>query len=151
YCLVGFENFDIRLLKVFDALMAEGNVTRAAARLHLTQSAISQALGKLRHAFGDPLFVRSGSRMKPTEKAATMAQPIRQALETISLVLEGRLAFDPAKSRRSFRVTTTDLLAAIVLPRLAAHLMKAAPHVRIISSAANPDRGLDLIREGRID
>lgn len=131
--------------------MAEGNVTRAAMRLHLTQSATSQALAKLRDAFGDPLFVRSGQAMKPTARAAAMAQPIRGALETMWSALEGSLAFDPAKSRRSFRIATTDYLSAIVLPRLVSRVAQTAPGIKLITSSVSPDRGLDYIREGRID
>lgn len=148
---MGINNFDIRLLRVFDALMVEGNVTRAAQRLHLTQSATSQALAKLRDAFGDPLFVRSGQAMKPTAKAVAMAQPIRQALETMWSALEGSLVFDPARSRRSFRIASTDYLSTILLPRLAARVAQGAPGTRLITTSVSPDRGLDYIRDGRID
>lgn len=143
--------FDLRLLRVFDALMAEGNVTRAAARLNLTQSATSQALAKLRSALGDPLFVRSGQAMHPTAKAVAMAVPVREALELITGALSVSQAFEPATSRRVFRVAATDHALMLFLPGLARRVAGQAPGVQLITSAVSPDRGLEYIREGRID
>lgn len=145
------QNFDLRLLRVFDALILEGNVTKAAMRLHLTQSAISQALAKLRAAFGDPLFVRTGSSMQPTARAIAMSAPIRQALESIGSALEGSLVFHPEKARRSFRIATTDYLSAILLPGLVSRISADAPGINLVATSVSPDRGLDYIREGRID
>lgn len=71
---------DLNLLTVFDMLMQERNVTRAAERLHLSQSTVSHALGRLRQALDDPLFVMSRREMMPTERAKALASPVRQAL-----------------------------------------------------------------------
>ncbi|EPC3545060.1 LysR family transcriptional regulator, partial [Aeromonas hydrophila] len=71
---------DLNLLTVFDMLMQERNVTRAAERLHLSQSTVSHALGRLRTALDDPLFVMSRREMMPTERAKALAGPVRQAL-----------------------------------------------------------------------
>ena len=148
---MNLRNFDLRLLRVFDALMEEGNVTRAASRLNLTQSATSQALAKLRSALGDPLFVRSGQGMHPTAKAAAMAAPVREALELISTAVSASQAFDPKTSRRAFRVGATDHALMLFLPGLAKRVASSAPGVQLITTAVSPDRGLDYIREGRID
>jgi len=148
---MNLRNFDLRLLRVFDALMAEGNVTRAAARLNLTQSATSQSLGKLRTALGDPLFVRVGQAMHPTAKAAAMADPVREALELISSAVNASQAFDPKTSRRAFRVAATDHALLLFLPGLAKRVAAQAPGLQLITTAVSPDRGLDYIRENRID
>jgi DNA-binding transcriptional LysR family regulator len=143
--------FDLRLLTVFDALMAESNVTHAAARLHLTQSAVSQSLAKLRAALGDPLFVRTGHVMEPTAKARAMAGPIRQALETINATLDTSLAFDSTRSRRSFRIATTDYGLIVLLPKLARSVSEHSRDIELIFSSVQLNRGAELIREGSID
>jgi DNA-binding transcriptional LysR family regulator len=148
---VNLGNFDLRLLRVFDALMSEGNVTRAAARLALTQSATSQALAKLRSAFGDPLFVRSGQVMRPTAKAAAIAAPVREALELIAATLISSQVFDPGTSRRTFRVAATDHALMLFLPGLAKRAAALAPGIQIVTSTMSPDRGLEYVRDGRID
>lgn len=145
------QTFDLRLLRVFDALMVERSVTQAAARLHLTQSAVSQALAKLRDAFADPLLVRSGHSMVPTAKALAMEAPLRQALETMSATLHAGVAFDPATSRRSFRVATTDYTLMELLPRLAKRVLERAPGIELNFASVNLDRGFESIRDGRID
>jgi DNA-binding transcriptional LysR family regulator len=144
-------NFDLRLLRVFDAILAEGNVTRAAARLALTQSATSQALAKLRSAFGDPLFVRSGPSMHPTAKAVAMAAPVRQALELIAETLTSSQAFDAKASRLTFRVAATDHALVLFLPELARRVAALAPGIQLVTTTVSPDRGLEYIRDGRID
>ena len=143
--------FDLRLLRVFDALMMDRNVTLAAARLHLSQSAVSQALAKLRAALGDPLFVRTGHVMAPTAKALAMSVPIRQALETLSATLDTSLVFDPLQSRRSFRIATTDYSLMVLLPKLAKLVAAHARNVELIFSSVNLSRGAESIREGSID
>jgi DNA-binding transcriptional LysR family regulator len=135
--------FDLRLLTVFDVLMAESNVTHAAARLHLTQSAVSQSLAKLRSALGDPLFVRTGHVMEPTAKARAIAGPIRQALETITATLDTSLAFDAARSRRSFRIATTDYGLIVLLPKLAKSLSEHSRYIELIFSAVQLNRGAE--------
>ena len=143
--------FDLRLLRVFDALIAERNVTLAAGRLHLSQSAVSQALAKLRAAMGDPLFVRKGHSMEPTAKALAVAVPIRQALDTISGALDLSLSFDTANSRRSFRIATTDHALMVLLPSLAKKVSERAPSVDLVIAYVNLDRGMESIRDGSID
>ncbi len=148
---MNLRNFDLRLLRVFDALMVEGNVTRAAARLNLTQSATSQALAKLRIALGDPLFVRTGQAMHPTAKAAAMAAPVRAALELISTAVRSSQVFDPKTARLAFRIAATDYALLLLLPSLAKRIATLAPGVQLITTALSPDRGLEYIRDGRID
>src|SRR5437870_5522427 len=80
-------DLDLNLLRVFDAVLREGSVTAAAARLALTQPAVSNALGRLRALFGDPLFVRTARGMEPTPFARGVAEPVRQALALLDTAL----------------------------------------------------------------
>lgn len=148
---MNFEDFDLRLLKVFDALSAEGSVTRAAARLHMTQSATSQALAKLRKTVGDPLFVKVGRSMNPTAKAVAMCGPIRQSLQMISSALDDSITFDPMRTRQRFRIATTDHILTILLPSLAKRIEATALAVQLIAASIDLDRGFDQLREGQID
>ena len=91
---------DLNLLNVFDMLMQERNVTRAAERLHLSQSTVSHALGRLRQALDDPLFVMSRREMMPTERAKALAGPVRQALAMLEQGLRQAKGFDPASAQR---------------------------------------------------
>src|SRR3954465_3035390 len=81
--VLSFRTLDLNLLKVFEALMTEGSVTRAANALLMTQPAVSNALARLRDALGDPLFVRSGTGIRPTQRAVVLWEPIGEALETL--------------------------------------------------------------------
>lgn len=131
--------------------MKESNVTEAAARLHMTQSAVSQALAKMRIAVGDPLFVRVGNAMAPTAKALAMALPLQQALELTRATLDASVGFDAGKSQRVFRIATTDYTLMELLPRLAKMIELRAPGIDLVVSSVNLDRGFDSLRQDRID
>lgn len=105
---------DLNLLVVLDALLAERHLSRAAARLNMSQPAVSHALARLRHLLGDPLFRREGGRMVPTLRAQALAPPLAEALAQIRSVL-GPDAFDPA-APHVFRLTMSDYGAGLVLP-----------------------------------
>ncbi|MEM7569495.1 MAG: LysR family transcriptional regulator [Pseudomonadota bacterium] len=121
---------DLNLLKVFDAVMREGNVTRAADRLGLTQPAVSNAVGRLRGQLKDDLFLRGPGGMHPTPRAEELAGPIRHILSMLEDTLDDA-AFDPETSRRTFRLVAVDLGTSVLLARLAAYLGKHAPGVNI--------------------
>jgi len=120
---------DLNLLVLLDALLAERNVTRAARRVGLTQSAASHALARLRDHFGDPLLVKAGGRMVLTARARQLEAPIRDALEALDGALRGARAFEPRRARRTFTIAMTDYLGAIMLPPLYARIAGAAPGV----------------------
>jgi DNA-binding transcriptional LysR family regulator len=128
---ISIKNLNLNLLLVLDALNREQNVTRAAKRLGLTQSAVSNSLGQLRLALGDPLFVRARRGVVPTERAQALAGPVRQALAIVESALEGTGAFDPRKSSRSFVIAASDYTEYVLLPALLRHLEREAPGVRI--------------------
>jgi DNA-binding transcriptional LysR family regulator len=100
---VNVQDIDLNLLRVFDAVLQARGVTPAAARLGLTQPAVSNALARLRALFGDPLFLRTPGGMDATPFARELAEPVRQALALLESALAHGPGFDPATSSRAFR------------------------------------------------
>ena len=144
-------SIDLNLLAVFDAIAAEGNLTRAAKKLGISQPAMSNALARLREALDDPLFVRTGRGMECTPRAKLMAEPIRQALDLMQNSLRADSAFDFASSRRTFTVAVEDYGEAVVMPRFMEWLNRAAPGVRV---RIRPESGSALqaeMKSGGID
>ncbi|HEX5184394.1 MAG TPA: LysR substrate-binding domain-containing protein [Allosphingosinicella sp.] len=140
---------DLNLLRVFDALIELRSVTRAADRLGLTQSAISHALGRLRLAVDDPLFVRRPGGLQPTARALEIAPGIRQGLTQ----LRGALSpspFDPATAVRRFRISAGSYFCALLVPDLAARARGRAPGISFSIVAPGPDLPSQL-DEGTID
>lgn len=140
---------DLNLLRVFDALLEEQSVTRAGARLGLTQSAISHALNRLRYLLSDELFVRGPDGMRPTERATEMAPRLRQGLLQLQLALMPS-NFVPAETTRRFAIACTEHSAALLVPGLISRLRAEAPEggLRILPSnmgVAEP------LRAGRAD
>lgn len=122
---------DLNLLLAFEALFRHGSVTRAAAQIGLTQSAMSSALGRLRKQFGDPLFVNTRSGMLPTPRALELAPPLTEALALVRDALGRRAAFDPRSSTRSLRVYMSDVGELVLLPKLMRHLHTHSPSMRL--------------------
>jgi len=118
---------DLNLLVVLDAVLSEGSVVRAARRLHLTPSAISNALARLRTTLGDPLVVRKGRGIVPTPRAAELAPSIKRALAELDMAIQ-KDDFDPATTTRSFALAIADAGQIARLPRLVQLLDKEMPH-----------------------
>ena len=125
------ETPDLNLLLVFEAMFRHGSVTRAAAQIDLTQSAMSSALGRLRKQFGDPLFVNTRAGMLPTPRALELAPPLTEALAMVRGAMGSRAAFDPRSSTRSLRIYMTDVGEMVLLPTLMRHLHAHAPAMRL--------------------
>jgi DNA-binding transcriptional LysR family regulator len=121
---------NLNLLVAFDALLAERNVTRAAARIGVTQSAVSNALAQLRVLFDDPLFLRGPRGVTPTPRALELAGPIQQGLALFASALAPS-AFDPSRSTRTFILAASDFVQLVLLPPLLRRLAREAPGVRI--------------------
>src|SRR3569623_1203770 len=119
---------DLTLLRLFDTLYEERSVTRAAARLSLTQSAVSQALGRLRDAFEDDLFTRGPGGLLPTARATELAPRVHGILVTIREAF-APATFDPATSERSFTIAGGQYFARLIFPKLVARARMAAPNV----------------------
>jgi DNA-binding transcriptional LysR family regulator len=145
------QRIDLNLMVAFEALMAERSVSAAATRLGISQPAMSGALGRLRSLFDDALFVRSGRAMLPTVRAIELEARIAQALAQLRAALEPPARFDPATSRRVFTVSGGDYATMVVLPLLAAHLAKAAPHVDLRFRFVEKDTIFDLLDTDALD
>jgi DNA-binding transcriptional LysR family regulator len=128
---VNLANVDLNLLKTFMAIWEVRSLTQAGDVLHLSQPAVSHALRRLREVFNDPLFVRNGTVMVPTDAAARLHEPIDHALVIIRSALQQHAVFDPATSERSFRLAMSDMAELHVMPRLMAALREQAPQVRV--------------------
>jgi DNA-binding transcriptional LysR family regulator len=142
---------DLNLLVVFDTLMAERNVTRAAARNGLSQPAVSKALNRLRGLFDDPLFVRRDRAMEPTARALELAGPIHGALADISRTLTPPNGFDPASAKATIKIATIDLYHTKLLPSLVSHLRRHAPGVDLQVRASDCSRLHEQLAAGNID
>lgn len=142
---------DLNLLVVFDALMTEQHVTRAADKVGLSQPATSNALARLRSLFDDPLFIRTPTGMQPTPKAVALADPIQQVLLQIQTTLNCSTTFAPQTSDRIFTIGTTDYVEFILLPKLMTLLQAIAPYVRIQIRAADRQQSPKWLDDGVID
>ncbi|MCA6062494.1 LysR family transcriptional regulator [Thalassolituus marinus] len=130
---INLSRVDLNLFVVFDAIYREGNLTRAAESLHLSQPAVSHALGRLRERFDDPLFERSGKGVAPTPLAKAIVGRVRAALQDLESTLTEGLNFDPAQSNRVFTLAARDVLESSALPPLMARLHVQAPAVQVRS------------------
>jgi DNA-binding transcriptional LysR family regulator len=135
---------EMNLLLALDALFEERHVTRAAARLGITQSAMSHALSRLRALFADPLFVRTPRAMIPTPRAHEIVEPVRRALREIDGALTRRPAFDPNTARRVFRIGAGDYGELAVLPGLSARVQREAPGVDLVVQPLPKDVAVSL-------
>jgi DNA-binding transcriptional LysR family regulator len=122
---------DLNLLVVLDAVAQERNATRAAAKLNMTQPAISHALGRLRNALRDELFVRTPEGMEPTPYAKRLVGPVRAALESLHTALDGAAPFDPETAERSFTLAMDNRAAVVLAAPLAAAMGAQAPGVQL--------------------
>ncbi len=125
------ETPDLNLLLVFEAMLRHASVTRAAAHVGLTQSALSSALGRLRKQFGDQLFINTRSGMLPTPRALELAPPLTEALALIRNAMAASSAFDARTSTRNLRVYMTDVGEMVLLPALMRHLDTEGPAMRL--------------------
>ncbi|KAA0114894.1 LysR family transcriptional regulator [Methylobacterium sp. P1-11] len=141
-------SFDLNLLKVFDALYAERNVTRAGLRVGLSQSAVSGALSRLRELLADELFVRTPTGMQPTVRADDLAGPIADALGLVRGALRAD-PFDPSTADRTFTIAMSDYAAFVLLPPLLARLGEEAPGIDLrVRGIFGRDEAIDLLDGG---
>ncbi|WP_236200029.1 LysR family transcriptional regulator [Pseudomonas pseudonitroreducens] len=141
---------DLNLLIVFETLMHERSVTRAAEKLFLGQPAISAALARLRGLFDDPLFVRTGRSMEPTARAQEIFGHLSPALDSISTALSRAADFDPATSKAVFRIGLSDDVEFGLLPPLLRRLRSEAPGITLVVRRANYLLMPQLLSSGEI-
>jgi DNA-binding transcriptional LysR family regulator len=145
-----FRTLDLNLLRVFDQVMAERNLTRAARNLSMTQPAVSNALNRLRDALGDRLVARSGYGVEPTPKALALWPAVSDALRQ----LESSIApgdFDPAQATNTFTLAMADATAAEVVPGLVEALERGAPGISIRIQPLTTRDPRRLLDEGTVD
>jgi DNA-binding transcriptional LysR family regulator len=141
---------DLNLLAVFDALYDARSVTRAASRLSLTQPTVSGMLQRLRHAFSDPLFVRTSHGVLPTPRAERLAGPIKDLLTNArSLIVAEK--FDPKTAETTVRLCGSDYLQYAVIGPLIREIRRAAPRTKVLV-VPRPATGVaDMLARGEID
>lgn len=147
---MNFRTLDLNLLRVFDALMAEGSLTRAAEVLAITQPAASHALKRLHQAVGESLFVRNAFGMTPTPKAQALWPQVRSALTTLQQALAPG-EFDPRAQPVTFRMAMADASAALLMPALVDEVQRsrALANLRVLPLATHdPSR---LLEQGAAD
>jgi len=141
---------DINLMVVFEALMQERNLTRAAEKLFLAQPTVSAALARLRTMFNDPLLVRVGNRMEPSARAAEVIKHLTPALDAMSAALSLTHDFDPPTSKMTFRIGLSDDVESGLLPPLLRALRTEAPHVVVVVQHVDYWRIPDLLASGDV-
>lgn len=125
-----FRSLDLNLLRVFDEVMTERSLTRAAEKLSITQPAVSNALRRLRQTLGDELLVRQGHGVEPTPQALELWPVVREALLQLQQALAPE-SFEPATARNSFLLTMADATAARLIPNFYQLLEREAPGIRV--------------------
>lgn len=120
-------NLDLYTLECFDMLLRERSVSRAAVRMDMSQSSMSDMLARLRDRFADPLLVRTREGMVPTERAQALWPQVREGIERLQAILERAADFEPAQATERFRITATDYAQLLLLPALVDLLRRQAP------------------------
>ncbi len=147
-----FDKIDLHLIKVLHTVLTERSVSRAAIRLGMYQPAVSAALKRLRDLAGDPLLVRSGSGMVPTDAGLRMIEPSASILRAAEVLFTDARGFDPKTTTNTFRVAASDYLDPLFLPQLVAQIKAQAPlcHIEIHPLSADSDYHAHLA-QGDVD
>ena len=153
---------DLNLLVLFETVLRQGHVGRAASALNLSPSAVSHGLGRLRRQFNDPLFLRTPRGVVPTGRATELAPRIAEILSQVRGIIRASAPFDPATSDRRFRVGMADAVIGIIGPSLIAQAAATAPNIgfailhvvqsfRRDAERANWDGVLERLESGDLD
>jgi len=142
---VRFNRLDLNLLVALDALFAERSVSRAAERVHLSQSAMSNALGRLRDYFGDELLVQVGRRLELTPRAEALQQAVHDVLLRVDSTIASQPEFDPSSSGREFRLLVSDYATTTLMPHALtlAHRQSSTVRFHLLPQVAQPHQALE--------
>lgn len=132
---------DLNLLVLFETVMRERHVGRAAERMNLSPSAVSHGLSRLRALLNDPLFIKTPRGVTPSERALALEAPVAEILARVRSVVATSAPFDPRTSARSFTIGAPDGVSAVFLPPLMAELQRSAPGVSIRIRQVLPRQG----------
>lgn len=128
---MNFATLDLNLLRILNAVLRDGSTTKAGESLGLSQSAVSNALNRLRHALDDQLFVRHGNQLVPTDFAASIKDGLREELNRLEGLLVSQSDFDPMLANGNFKISASDFFAELLMPALGQHLHKKAPGITV--------------------
>ncbi len=149
--MIDFSRLDLNLLITLDVLLSEHHVSRAAQRLNLSQSAVSVQLARLREVFGDPLLLPGPRGMRPTARADTLREPLREALVNLRRAVAEPATFEPAKAVHTWRISAFDYSESVVMLPALAGLRAAAPGMRLAVLQTPPGRIERLAGRGDVD
>lgn len=149
--MVNMRSIDLNLLVILRELILEKNTVRVGIKLGLSQPAVSHALKRLRETFQDPLLVRASRGLVPTRRALELKDPVNAFLKEVEAIFSTPEKFDPAKSKLTFRIATTDYFEQVVLARLLAKLEKEAPHCTLILRPTLGALPKEELEEGTLD
>lgn len=148
---MNLRSFDLNLLRILAALLATQSTVRAAETVGLSQSAVSAALGRLRSALGDPLLIRQGQRLVPTDFARGLEVPLKTIFDDLEHLLGKHLDFDPSGLTQSFKIAASDFFAVMLMPRLADVLSRRAPRVQVQMVDLLPDSYAGILERPGVD
>jgi len=147
---MNLSRIDLNLLVYLDVLLREKNVTRAAAKLNLSQPALSNGLRRLRKLFDDPILVRTSEGMTPTERALELAPAVQEILIGIERTVQPKSPFEPTEAERVFRVMASDYAESTLFPAVLSKVRDIAPKISIDVMTPSDVSFLDVER-GKID
>ena len=145
------DKIDLNLFIVFEVIYREGNLTKAAKVLNITQPAVSNALARLRKTFDDQLFERKADRMKPTPYAQNLIGPVREALWVLNNGVVSKDSFDPQTARRVVKFSMSDLSSALILPDLISMLRQQAPGIVLESQSIAQNEIVDKLGSSSLE
>jgi len=148
---VSLRDIDLNLLVAFDALMRECHVTRAAYRMDVSQSSMSLALSKLRVMFHDPLLVKSGKGLVPTERARFLTPQVEDILRGVDVLIHEEQPFDPSQASAVITMIVIDYIDFVVVPHLMDELQRSAPNISLRIVGPNPRQLGEAMSSGEID
>lgn len=144
-------SIDLFTLECFDMLLRERSVSKAAQRMGMSQSSMSDALARLRERFSDPLLIRTREGMVPTERALALWPKVREGIERLEVILEQAAEFDPAQATERFCITATDYAQLLILPSLLKRLDALAPNCSIDFVTVNLRAVEQALEDGDVD
>ncbi|QIZ78724.1 LysR family transcriptional regulator [Ferrimonas lipolytica] len=145
------EQLDFNLLKVFEAIYTEQSISRAGEVLHVTPSAVSHALKRLRERMGEPLFERRGQQMVPTPSCQRMAPQLLATLAQLRQLLQSWGKFEPVSAEQHFQLGISEALESLLLPQVCDVLQQHAPHCRLTSRRFSRDQMERLLVHRQLD
>jgi len=148
---VKIQDINLNLLKAFDALLTEQNVSKAAVRLGLSQPATSHALNKLRQVFNDPILVKTAQGMEPTQLSLRIQDEVHSIIKQVDLLVNKTIAFDPVASKQQFTIGIIDFADFLIMPQMVDWIIKHNSNlsIRTVSTARNSL--YDKLRRNEID